>query len=57
MMQKPSNLEQSERLVMKGKYVIDHFECSEILMKCPSKYKDDMKAAEKNIQSAALNKE
>jgi hypothetical protein len=25
-------------------------------MKCPSKYKDDMKAAEKNIQNAAQNK-
>ncbi|HEX5653960.1 MAG TPA: cytochrome c maturation protein CcmE [Chitinophagaceae bacterium] len=52
---KPENLEHSERLVLKGAYKGDHFECKEILMKCPSKYKDDMKAAEKNIQNAAQN--
>ena len=50
---KPDNLESSERLVLKGAYQKDHFECKEIMMKCPSKYKDDMKAAEKNIQGAA----
>lgn len=49
---KPDNLEVSERLVLKGDYENDHFECKEIMMKCPSKYKDDMKAAEKNIQEA-----
>jgi len=48
---KPDNLESSERLVLKGAYIDNHFECKEIMMKCPSKYKDDMKAAEKNIQS------
>ncbi len=50
---KPDNLEVSERLVLKGAYKEDHFECKEIMMKCPSKYKDDMKAAEKNIQHSA----
>jgi cytochrome c-type biogenesis protein CcmE len=48
---KPDNLETSERLVLKGAYEKDHFECKDIMMKCPSKYKDDIKAAEKNIQS------
>ncbi len=48
---KPENLETSERLVLKGAYKNDHFECKDIMMKCPSKYKDDMKAAEKNIQN------
>ena len=48
---KPDNLEHSERLVLKGKYIDGKFDCSEIQTKCPSKYKDDMKAAEKNIQS------
>ena len=48
---KPDNLEVSERLVLKGAYKEDHFECKEIMMKCPSKYKDDIKAAEKNIQT------
>lgn len=48
---KPDNLESSERLVLKGDYENNHFECKEIMMKCPSKYKDDMQAAEKNIQN------
>jgi cytochrome c-type biogenesis protein CcmE len=50
---KPDNLEVSERLVLKGAYKDDHFECKEIMMKCPSKYKDDMQAAEKNINKNA----
>ena len=52
---KPDNLEHSERLVLEGKYVDGQFECNNIMMKCPSKYKEDMKAAEKNIQSATQN--
>jgi cytochrome c-type biogenesis protein CcmE len=44
------NLMISERIVLKGKYEDDHFECKDVQTKCPSKYKDDMKAAEKNIQ-------
>ena len=51
--EKPANLEHSERLVLKGKMGDDHFECSEILMKCPSKYKDDMNEARKNLQENA----
>jgi cytochrome c-type biogenesis protein CcmE len=51
---KPENFEISERLVLKGKYNTEeqYFECQSIQTKCPSKYKDDMKAAEKNVQSA-----
>lgn len=49
---KPENFEVSERLVLKGKYIDNYFDCKSIQTKCPSKYKDDMKAAEKNIQSA-----
>jgi cytochrome c-type biogenesis protein CcmE len=48
---KPENLEHSERLVLKGSMQGDNFECKEILMKCPSKYKDDMTAAQKNLPS------
>jgi len=48
---KPENLEHSERLVLKGKMNDDHFECTEILMKCPSKYKDDMNQAKKNLEA------
>lgn len=48
---KPDNFDISERLVLQGKYINGLFECKTIQTKCPSKYKDDMKAAEKNIQS------
>lgn len=48
--EKPTNLEHSERLVLKGRMSDDHFECTEILMKCPSKYKDDMNQAKKSLQ-------
>jgi cytochrome c-type biogenesis protein CcmE len=54
--EKPTNLEHSERLVLKGRMNDDHFECSEILMKCPSKYKDDMNQAKKNLQENAATK-
>jgi cytochrome c-type biogenesis protein CcmE len=53
---KPENLETSERLVLKGAVKDSHFECSEILMKCPSKYKDDIKVAGKNLFSPPVNK-
>ena len=49
------NLMISERLVLKGKYQTDHFECKDVQTKCPSKYKDDMKAAGKNIENATQN--
>ncbi|MER3498418.1 MAG: hypothetical protein C4308_07180 [Chitinophagaceae bacterium] len=50
---KPGNLEHSERLVLKGRMNGDVFKCEEILMKCPSKYKDDMKAAQKNLETTS----
>lgn len=46
---KPTELEKSERVVLKGKMQGNVFECSEILLKCPSKYKDDKKQLEKTI--------
>lgn len=46
---KPTDLEKSERIVMKGTMKADHFECKDILLKCPSKYKDDKKELEKTI--------
>lgn len=46
------NLMISERLVLKGKFENGHFECKDVQTKCPSKYKDDMKAAEKNVQQS-----
>jgi cytochrome c-type biogenesis protein CcmE len=48
---KPDNLEISERLVLKGKYQNGLFECRDIQTKCPSKYKEEMKATDKDLQS------
>jgi cytochrome c-type biogenesis protein CcmE len=50
---KPTDMEKSERLVLKGRVEGDHFECKDILLKCPSKYKDDMNAAKKELGTAA----
>jgi cytochrome c-type biogenesis protein CcmE len=47
---KPADLERSERLVMKGKMQADYFECSDILLKCPSKYKDDKEQMKKQVE-------
>ncbi|MBM3442717.1 MAG: cytochrome c maturation protein CcmE [Bacteroidetes bacterium] len=38
---KPVDLERSERVVMKGRMQGEIFECSEIVLKCPSKYTED----------------
>jgi cytochrome c-type biogenesis protein CcmE len=56
---KPTDLEKSERIVLKGKMEKDHFECKDILLKCPSKYKDDKKTLEKDIngQSEEIKRE
>jgi cytochrome c-type biogenesis protein CcmE len=48
---KPTDFELSERLVLKGSMKSGTFECKEILMKCPSKYKDDPAAAQKNLSA------
>ena len=47
----PTDMVKSERIVLKGKVQGDHFECKDILLKCPSKYKDDPKAM-KNLQTS-----
>ena len=46
---KPTDLEKSERIVMKGNMQDGHFECKDILLKCPSKYKDDKETLEKSV--------
>ncbi len=55
----PADLTKSERIVMTGKMAGDHFACKDILLKCPSKYKDDKKELEKGVteqtRSASLN--
>ncbi|MFX5747317.1 cytochrome c maturation protein CcmE, partial [Acinetobacter baumannii] len=44
---KPTDMEKSERIVLKGRMQGDYFECKDILLKCPSKYKDDPKAMQR----------
>lgn len=46
---KPAELEQSERVVLKGRMEGDVFKCDNILLKCPSKYKDDKSQLEKSV--------
>src|SRR4029079_13874163 len=50
---KPTDMEKSERIVLKGSVQRDHFECKDILLKCPSKYKDDKNAVQQNVDAAA----
>jgi hypothetical protein len=50
--EKPYDMEKSDRIVLKGKMRGDVFEITRkdgILIKCPSKYKDDPKAAQNNL--------
>ncbi len=53
---KPSELEKSERIVMTGRMNADHFECKEILLKCPSKYKDDKQQLNKTVTNETTSK-
>lgn len=50
--EKPMDMEKSDRIVLKGKMQGDVFDITRkdgILIKCPSKYKDDPRAASNNI--------
>lgn len=49
---KIQDMEKSEGMDLNGYMRDGYFECSKIQTKCPSKYKDDMKAAQKNISSS-----
>lgn len=50
---KITDMERSEGLDLNGYMRDGYFECNKIQTKCPSKYKDDMKAAEKNLSSSS----
>lgn len=41
---RPTDFEKSTELVLTGKMQGDEFHCSKILMKCPSKYKEEQTA-------------
>jgi cytochrome c-type biogenesis protein CcmE len=50
--EKPTDMEKAERIVLKGKMKGDVFEIASkdgILIKCPSKYKDNPEEARKNL--------
>lgn len=49
---KPQDMEKSEGIDLNGYMRDGYFECTKLQMKCPSKYKDDMKAAAKNLPTA-----
>lgn len=52
---KPTDIERSEGIDLNGYMRNGHFECTKLQMKCPSKYKDDMNAAQKNLPSASTS--
>lgn len=53
---KPTDIERSEGIDLNGYMRNGYFECTKLQMKCPSKYKDDMNAAQKNLPSAGADK-
>lgn len=48
---KITDMERSEGLDLNGYMRDGYFECNKIQTKCPSKYKDDMNQAQKNLSS------
>lgn len=48
---KPQDFEMSEQIVMTGKMSGDTFLASELLLKCPSKYKDEEIVLKENVES------
>ena len=53
---KITDMERSESLDLNGVMHDGYFECKTIQTKCPSKYKDDPKNAEKNLPTATTTK-
>ncbi len=56
--EKPYDMEKSERVVLKGKMENGIFQIHDqkgILIKCPSKYKDDPNAAKQSLSQQAMN--
>jgi cytochrome c-type biogenesis protein CcmE len=49
---KPADLETADRIVIKGSMQGQVFDCRDILLKCPSKYKDDPAQVKKQLKAA-----
>jgi cytochrome c-type biogenesis protein CcmE len=47
---KPTDMEKSEMIVIAGVMNGDQFDCNNILVRCPSKYKDDPNAAKNSLK-------
>jgi cytochrome c-type biogenesis protein CcmE len=50
---KLTDMEKSDGIDLNGYMRDGYFECTKMQVKCPSKYKDDMKAAGKNLPTTA----
>ena len=48
---KPADLETSERIVLQGDMQGNVFDCKDILLKCPSKYKDEKSQVDKSLKA------
>jgi cytochrome c-type biogenesis protein CcmE len=51
---KPTDFEKSQRIVMKGSMQGDVFQCNEIVMKCPSKYKEQGAVPTNAVSAASI---
>jgi hypothetical protein len=51
----PADFEKSDRLVLKGYMRNSYFECKDIQLKCPSKYKDEEAAGAKHPDQIQRN--
>jgi len=51
---KPRDFERSESIVLTGKWASTHFEASEMLLKCPSKYKNEELALRNQVKISAV---
>lgn len=52
---KPTDIEKSEGIDLNGYMRSDHFECTKLQMKCPSKYKDNLEQQQKALPSTAAS--
>jgi cytochrome c-type biogenesis protein CcmE len=50
---KPTDMERSDGIDLNGYMRDGYFECTKLQMKCPSKYKDDINVAQKNLPAYA----
>lgn len=48
---KPADLEMTDRIVIKGSMQGNVFQCKDILLKCPSKYKDDKNQVQRQLNA------